>query len=94
MQSIVDNGIAKCYFCGATRQLERHHIYGGANRAKSEKYGLTVTLCHTCHNEPPRGVHYNANSMLRLRRAAQARAMQVYGWSTDDFRKIFGKNYI
>jgi hypothetical protein len=50
----------KCYICGRTGWIERHHIFNGtAYRKKSEQYGLTVHLCHRCHNEPPNGVHYN-----------------------------------
>ena len=48
----------QCYLCGSVRALERHHIFGAYNRRKSEKYGLTVLLCHNCHNEPPRGAHH------------------------------------
>lgn len=53
----------RCYICGRAEWIERHHIFNGtANRKKSEKYGLTVHLCHWCHNEPPRGVHYNQDA--------------------------------
>lgn len=30
--------------CGSTKWIERHHIFGGALRKKSEKYGLVVDL--------------------------------------------------
>ena len=38
----------RCFLCGRNDTgdpLERHHIFGGANRKKSEKYGLVVYLC-------------------------------------------------
>lgn len=70
------------------------YMAGGALRRKSERYGLTVTLCHTCHNEPPFGVHYNRPTMLALKQRAQRHAMDFYGWSTDDFVQKFYKNYI
>ena len=94
MNSILEHGERRCYICGATRCLEKHHIYGGALRKKSERYGLTVTLCHACHNEPPFGVHYNRPTMLALKQRAQRQAMDFYGWSTDDFVPKFYKNYI
>lgn len=85
----------RCYICGRAGWIERHHIFNGtANRKKSEKYGLTVNLCHFCHNEPPNGVHFNSNRDLRLKRLAQEQAMEYYGWDIDDFIKIFGKNYL
>lgn len=43
----------RCFLCGRNDSgdpLERHHIFGGANRKKSEKYGLVVYLCgNRCH---------------------------------------------
>lgn len=85
----------RCYICGRTEWIERHHIFNGtANRKKSEKYGLTVHLCHWCHNEPPNGVHFNSNRDLRLKRLAQEQAMEYYGWTMDEFREIFGKSYL
>ncbi|MCM1296036.1 MAG: hypothetical protein NC311_10885 [Muribaculaceae bacterium] len=89
-----ENGRLRCFSCGSTRQLERHHVFGGALRSKSERYGLTVSLCHFCHNEAPYGVHHNAAAMQALKAIAQRRAMAHYGWSTDDFIREFGKNYL
>ena len=85
----------RCYICGRMEWIERHHIFfGTANRKKSEKYGLTVHLCHFCHNEPPNGVHFNSNRDLRLKRLSQEQAMEYYGWTVDEFREIFGKSYL
>lgn len=84
----------ECYLCKSTRNLEKHHVFGGPNRHWSETYGLTVYLCHNCHNEPPYGVHHNAAAMNELRAEAQLKAMEHYGWTVEDFRKIFGRSYI
>ena len=85
----------RCFLCGRNDWIETHHIFNGtANRKKSEKYGLKVNLCHWCHNEPPRGVHFNSDMDLRLKRIAQKEAMEYYRWTIDDFIKIFGKNYL
>lgn len=84
----------ECYFCGSTASLEKHHIFNGAYRTKSENLGLTVYLCHNCHNEPPYGVHHNADEMKRLKAEGQAAAMNYYGWSEERFRDMFGKSYL
>ena len=85
----------RCYICGSERWLECHHVYGGnPNRKLSERYGLKVWLCHWHHNEPPTGVHFNAELRQRLQAKVQKKAMKYYGWDTDQFRSIFGKNYI
>ena len=78
-----------CFLCGRADWLEKHHIFGASNRKNSEKYGLTVYLCHWCHNEPPDGVHFNAENMLALRKWAQKQAMEHYGWDEAEFIKIY-----
>lgn len=83
-----------CDLCGKYGYLERHHIFGGANRSLSEKYGLVVNLCHECHNEPPDGVHFNVENMLALRKWAQKQAMESYGWDEAEFIRIFGRSYL
>jgi hypothetical protein len=80
--------------CGRVGAVERHHIFGGAYKKKSEKYGAMIYLCHFCHNEPPNGVHFNKDNMRTLRKQAQAEIMEKYGWSVSDFRRVFGKNYL
>ena len=85
----------ECFMCGSQQWLEDHHIFNNyANRKLSEKYGLKVWLCHYCHNERPNGVHHNAERMRYLKATGQKKAMEHYGWTVDEFRKIFGKNYL
>lgn len=83
-----------CAMCGSTNNIERHHIFGGGLRQKSEKFGLVIDLCHRCHNQPPNGVHFNKEAMLKVHQYGQRLAMQRYGWTVEDFRKEFYKNYL
>ena len=86
-----------CWLCGrngSADPLDCHHIFGGANRKKSDKLGLVVDLCHYCHNEPPNGVHHNRQAMLELRQYGQKKAMQEQGWTKEEFIKQFGRNYL
>lgn len=88
----------KCWLCGATGQrepLDRHHCFGASNRKKSEKYGLVVDLCHnSCHIFGKQAVHQNEDTMQALHEYGQRKAMKENGWTVDDFRRVFGKNYI
>lgn len=94
-ESIIPGDIkGRCFICGTVCATERHHIIFGAFRKKSEKYGLTVHLCHWCHNEPPNGAHHNRETNMRLKRIAQQEAMKKYSWDIEQFRAIFGKNYL
>ena len=83
----------RCYICGRRDEaLDEHHVYGGyANRKISEKYGLTVYLCHNkCHLN---GVHRDGTLNRMLQAKVQRKAMKHYGWTTEEFIKIFGQNY-
>lgn len=82
----------QCYFCGRTDTLERHHIFQGAYRKKSERYGFVVDLCHQHHNEPPDGVHFNRTNNLELKRMAQEQFEQ--NRTREEFRSLFGKSYL
>lgn len=87
-----------CWLCGRNGNgdpLELHHIFGGAMRSKSEKYGLTVYLCgNRCHRNGKQAVHRDAKSMYDLHKWGQEKAMQENEWDIEDFRREFGKNYL
>ena len=94
-KSILQNE-KRCFLSGRTDGLHEHHVFGGANRKNSEKYGLKVYLYHELHNNAPDGSddHHNRELGDRLKRIAQARAMEHYGWTFGEWMKIFHKNYL
>lgn len=98
MDSILQKDKTKCFICKQNAcgdPLDKHHVYFGALRSKSEKYGLTVYLHHSkCHIFGPLAVHVNARINRKLQAYAQQKAMDHYGWSREDFRREFYKNYI
>ena len=87
-----------CWLCGRNGNgdpLDAHHIFGGANRRLSDKYGLVVPLCHRrCHESGSKAVHRNAETAKKLHEFGQRLAMERMGWSIDDFRAVFGRNYL
>lgn len=87
-----------CWLCGrngSMDQLDKHHIFGGPNRKLSEKYGLVVYLCHhRCHIYGKDAVHNSVDTMKELHEYGQRKAMEDNGWTVDDFRAVFGKNYL
>lgn len=81
-----------CFKCGTTfGKIDRHEVFhadmGGKMRDRSKRYGLWVRLCRDCHESAHR------EYAERLKRFAQGMAMEEYGWSTETFIKLFGKNY-
>ena len=98
-KSIMQTDKSRCYLCGDPANyndpLDKHHVFGGANRRKSERYGLTVYLHHSnCHIFGDFSVHQSAEVKRSIQKTAQQKAMEKYGWSEDDFRREFGKSYL
>ena len=81
-----------CFICNRSdRALHRHEVFHGSNRTKSKRYGLWVNLCYQCHED----LHQKDSTLDRgLKIQTQIKAQQTYGWSIDEFRSIFGKNYL
>lgn len=88
----------KCWLCGKNGNgdpLDRHHIFGGANRKKSEKYGLVVYLCHhECHIFGKNAAHQSAETMQKLHEYGQKKAMKENNWTIPDFIREFDRNYL
>lgn len=72
------------------RPLQEHHLIGGANRQKSEKYGLKIKLCPYCHKY----AHEHNDILLRLKKVAEIHCLAVYGWTVDKFIEEFSWNYL
>lgn len=98
MRSILQQDRDVCFLCGggrASEPLDRHHVFGGALRGKSERYGLTVYLHHgKCHILGRNSVHVNREVRDRLSAYAQKKAMEHYGWTKEEFIQIFGRSWI
>lgn len=94
-----------CYICenyldddSSKMYREKHHVFGGPLRKKSEHFGLTVYLCRKHHTGDISGsreaVHrpdFNDYG-LRLKKDAQTAFEQKYGHEA--FVREFGKNYL
>ena len=84
----------ECFLCHQYCDTEKHHIFGGALRKKSEKYKLTVQLCPYCHRDNKEGVQNNREKMQALHEYGQRKAMEEHGWTIEEFIANFYKNYI
>lgn len=88
--SIITDDLEHCYICGSPR-VEIHHIFGGANRKNSERFGLIVPLCHR-HHTGEDGVHFDKNMMDKFHQIGQRYFETVA--TRAEFMKIFGRNYL
>ena len=87
----MERRMRKCYLCGSFRNVEKHHVYSGPYRKASEKHGMTVDLCASCHRGP-QGVHQNAELNKRLKAGFQGKFEETH--TRQEFRQVFGKNYL
>ena len=96
-KSIIQTDCTKCFICGrngAADHLEKHHIFGAADRKKSEKDGLTVYLCgDRCHRNGSGSAHRNSDTADTLKTLAQRAWMNRFG-NGEDFMERYGENYL
>lgn len=73
----------------------RHEIFfGKGNRQKSIEDGLVIFLKPEDHNMGDNGIHKNREFDLYAKRKAQARWMEFYGKTVEQFRARYGRNYL
>jgi hypothetical protein len=85
----------ECHVCGKSGYVERHHILGGKNRKKCDRYPLLkIPLCPDCHRGT-NGVHgKNGHELnLKFKKTAQILFETHYG-TREEFIKLFGRNYL
>ena len=92
--SVFTDDMDHCYFTGSC-PVERHHIFPGSNRKKSERRGFIIPLRPDLH---PNGVKFNPTEEnkkidLLLRQKCQEYYEKNYG-NRKDFIREFGKNYL
>ena len=95
MKSIIQTK-KECFKCLSCYNLEEHHVFfGSANRKLSEQDGLKVWLCYE-HHRGTYGVHGRDGKKIDTYLKEQAEQVWIvyYGKTEDDFRKIYGKNYL
>ena len=92
LTSVFTDDMEHCMFTG-NAPVERHHIFGGSNRERSEKYGFIAPLRPDLH---PNGVFAGqaAKSVdLALKTKAQTYYEEHYG-TRGQFIQEFGKSYL
>lgn len=72
----------------------KHHVFGGANRKKSERDGLFIYLTPEMHNMSDRGIHYNQTFMDYAHYVGQVSWIEYYNKTKEDFIKEYGRSYL
>ena len=98
-RSILQQDPERCWLCGKPAEwndpLDKHHVFGGALRKKSERDGLWVKLHHyRCHEDGPQSVHRCAEIRRQLQAAAQRAWMKERNAGVEEFRAQYYKSYL
>ena len=91
--SLIQNG-RYCIVCGTEKALHRHHIFYGKNRKLAEQDGAWCYLCYLHHNGSKKGVHFNKELDLHLKRKCEKAWITANNAEISDFIARYGKNYL
>lgn len=84
----------ECWICHSP-QAVRHHIYGGNGRRPiSDREGCWIYLCPAHHNMSEFGIHFDKELDKAIKEDCERRWCAANGKTPDDFREVFGVNYI
>jgi hypothetical protein len=67
-----------------------HHIFGGANKENSEKFGFLIPLRCDWHDMAEYGIHFDRNLDLYYKRLCEDYWLECIG-SKEDFIQTFGQ---
>lgn len=84
--------LRRCKRCGKTYGVEEHHIFGGANRKRSDRDGLTIDLCGHCHRTSKDSAHASGEYTCYLHKLGQTVYEDYYGEGS--FLPEYGRNYL
>ena len=85
-----------CFGCGCWfDNLEEHHLYPGARRDNSERYGMKVRLCPWCHRLGRNAVHQCRETRIRLQKLGEKKFLREHPeLGVEGFIALFDRNYL
>ena len=82
-----------CYISGTEKNLHLHHIYfGTALRKISDENGFWCYLTAKYHNASNKGVHFNRELDLHLKRECQKKYEETH--TRAEFMALIGRSYL
>ena len=94
------NGLCEFPGCHSNNGVQKHHVYGRANRTRLECVQTVFNLCSDHHTGSKNGVHFNIRNKNLLERMAEENLKGI-GWTKEDIiretqldSKGVGQNYV
>lgn len=93
MAKSIINTKKECFITKSTHNLHKHHIFmGNPQRKYAEQDGLWVWLSDDYHNMSNKGVHYDRDFNLYLKRIAQQKYEETH--TREEWRKRYIKSFL
>lgn len=93
-------GLCEFPSCHSNNGVEKHHVYGRANRSRMEMKETVFNLCNKHHHSSKDGVEGNIANKHLLERMAEENLKGI-GWTKEDIiretqldSKGVGQNYV
>ena len=83
--------MTKCVISGEKENVVPHHIFEGANKANSEKYGFIIPLTMQWHTLRDDSIHHNRELDLKYKRMCQEYYVSILNKTKEEFISEFGK---
>ena len=98
--SIFTDNMNRCIFTGYEDpvgtpypRIERHHVFGGYNRSRSEEYGYIAPLLAELHPNGAKAPKEWQEIDEHLKKACQQHYEENHG-TREDFIREFGRSYL
>jgi len=84
-----------CAECDEEKYLSIHHVFGNSNRNNSSTFKCVEWLCWKHHQSSTgiHGTHSDGKLDKKLKKKHQLRLIES-GMTTEEFLRIFGRNYL
>lgn len=84
-QAVYERSEGLCEFpgCKCNFNVQKHHVYGKANRKRLECAETVYNLCFFHHQDHNTGVHHNKKNRLIMERIAEENLYAI-GWTKED----------
>ena len=90
--SAFTDDMERCWLTDQNRYVERHHVFNGAYKAASEKYGYVIPVHKDIHNMRWFSIHENRPFRLAIKQFCQRHFELTH--TREEFVEIFGQNFI
>lgn len=92
--SIFTSDLGRCVITGNTENVVVHHIFGGAYKTLSEKYGFVIPLRSDWHTISSYSIHQDRELNLQYKIACQEYYIRVLQKTKEDWLTEFQKWWV